>query len=249
MKNTIYIALTIIGCLINDTIAFCSHACLTRRAVQFKVCTKSLCRAPYKRYHFSGAREDMNWDPKSAPKLDFNEDFYSILEVDPEVNSKELKKAYYRMVFKYHPDNKEGEKAKDLCNKQMMVINAAYKVLKDPEQRAAYDRKRKFASSVGASNIPGGSSTSQASASRSYSKSSYEPPRQQQQSQSSSSSNPFGNYYQEPKKDAYAPTESLEGIFAEFVNDIRSGGGKNFMADLMEFLEDQVGTYDRTSTC
>ena len=32
------------------------------------------------------------WDPKAGPKLDFNEDYYSILEVDPTVSAKELKK-------------------------------------------------------------------------------------------------------------------------------------------------------------
>ena len=48
------------------------------------------------------------------------------------------------MVFKYHPDNKEGDKAKDICNKQMMVINAAYKVLKDVDLRGTYDKKRQM---------------------------------------------------------------------------------------------------------
>ena len=86
----------------------------------------------------------MNWDPKSAPKLDFEEDLYSVLEVDDSIKSKDLKKAYYKLVFKYHPDNKEGEAAKALSNKQMMVINNAYKVLKEDDTRAAYDRKRKF---------------------------------------------------------------------------------------------------------
>ena len=50
------------------------------------------------------ARVSMNWDPKKAPKLDFNEDYYSVLEVDSVATSQELKKAYYKIVFKYHPD-------------------------------------------------------------------------------------------------------------------------------------------------
>lgn len=37
---------------------------------------------------------------KWAVKLDFNEDFYSVLEVNPAVSALELKKAYYKIVFK-----------------------------------------------------------------------------------------------------------------------------------------------------
>ena len=97
----------------------------------------------------------MNWDPKSAPKLDFEEDLYSVLEVDDSIKSKDLKKAYYKLVFKYHPDNKEGEAAKALSNKQMMVvINNAYKVLKEDDTRAAYDRKRKFGALDGKASRP-----------------------------------------------------------------------------------------------
>ena len=53
------------------------------------------------------------------PKLDFNEDYYSVLEVSPTISASDLKKAYYKMVFKYHPDNKVGEDVKALCNKQV----------------------------------------------------------------------------------------------------------------------------------
>ena len=88
------------------------------------------------------SHQDMHWDPKAAPKLDFNEDFYSVLEVDPTITPSELKKAYYKIVFKYHPDNVENEGNKDLCNKQMMVINGAYRILKNPALRTLYDKQR-----------------------------------------------------------------------------------------------------------
>ena len=41
------------------------------------------------------------WDPKAGPKLDFNEDYYSILEVDSSVSPKELKKVTSMLL----PDN------------------------------------------------------------------------------------------------------------------------------------------------
>jgi curved DNA-binding protein CbpA len=85
----------------------------------------------------------MNWDPKEFPKLDFNEDYYSVLDVVNTVDAKELKKAYYKLVFKYHPDNIDNAKMKETCNKQMMVINGAYKILKVVNLRALYDKQRK----------------------------------------------------------------------------------------------------------
>lgn len=45
----------------------------------------------------------MTWDIKSAPKLDFDEDYYKVLEVDSKIDYKDLKKAYYSIVFIYHP--------------------------------------------------------------------------------------------------------------------------------------------------
>lgn len=89
---------------------------------------------------------DENADP-SAPKLDFNECFYSVLETTPTASSAVLKKAYYQMVFKYHPDNIKDEDPKGalkrLRNQQMMVINAAYKVLRDAQLRQIYDQERR----------------------------------------------------------------------------------------------------------
>jgi curved DNA-binding protein CbpA len=78
---------------------------------------------------------------REAPKLDFNENLYDIIEVSADASPEELKKAYYKVVFKYHPDNKESDSDKELCNRQMMVINHAYKILKDPDSRADYDKK------------------------------------------------------------------------------------------------------------
>jgi hypothetical protein len=104
-----------------------------------------------------------NWDPYSAPKLDYDECYYKVyscvyyfslmlftirpfstkvLEVEPSIGAKELKRAYYKIVFKYHPDNKVTDAEKDLANKQMMVINGAYRVLKDPSTRSQYDKQR-----------------------------------------------------------------------------------------------------------
>ena len=39
-----------------------------------------------------------NWDSSEAPKLDFNEDYYSVLEVDPSISTQDLKREYYKIV-------------------------------------------------------------------------------------------------------------------------------------------------------
>lgn len=84
----------------------------------------------------------MDWDPKAAPKLDFSEDYYTILEISDNCNPTQLKKQYYKLVFKYHPDNKQSDEEKELCNRQMMVINNAYKILKDDHTRKQYNNQR-----------------------------------------------------------------------------------------------------------
>jgi DnaJ-class molecular chaperone len=78
-------------------------------------------------------------DPYSAPKLDFDECYYSVLEVKQFSNSADVKKGFYRLVSKYHPDTKEKDEDKKLCNKQMMVLNNAYKILKDDVLKMQYD--------------------------------------------------------------------------------------------------------------
>ena len=179
----------------------------------------------------------MNWDTTSAPKLDFNEDFYKVLEVESSIDKKDLKRAYYKIVFKYHPDNKEGEAAKALCNKQMMVINNAYTVLKDQDQRAAYDKKRQ----MGAYGNAAGKSTPSSSASSSYRSSSSSRPEGKSSSSNSGSSSSGGfdeNFFNYQR--VQEPVESLSDIFGELWGEIRRGGGAGLLEELVDFLEDQV---------
>jgi hypothetical protein len=85
---------------------------------------------------------ETSWDPYMAPKLDYDECYYSVIEADPHCDIQELKRSYYKVVFKTHPDGKVTAAEKSLANKQMMVVNHAYKVLRDPLTRAAYDKMR-----------------------------------------------------------------------------------------------------------
>lgn len=60
-------------------------------------------------------------------------DYYKILGVSSNASSEEIKRAYYRLAHKYHPD-KGGNEAK------FKEINEAYKTLSDKEKRAQYDQ-------------------------------------------------------------------------------------------------------------
>lgn len=69
-------------------------------------------------------------------KYDKKADFYETLGVSPRSSEKDLKKAYYKLAQKYHPDKSEGNK---VFEEKFKSINAAYEVLKDADQRQMYD--------------------------------------------------------------------------------------------------------------
>lgn len=63
-------------------------------------------------------------------------DYYEVLGIDRNATDENIKKAFRKLAFKYHPDHNHDDEA---CDK-FKEINEAYEVLSDPEKRAAYDR-------------------------------------------------------------------------------------------------------------
>jgi len=62
-------------------------------------------------------------------------DYYEILGVPRDANDEEIKKAFRKLAFKYHPDHNRDDKAEA----RFKEVNEAYEVLSDPEKRAAYN--------------------------------------------------------------------------------------------------------------
>lgn len=63
-----------------------------------------------------------------------NKDYYDILGVNKSASKEDIKKAFYKLAHKYHPDKKDGNEAK------FKQVNEAYQVLSDDAKRSKYDQ-------------------------------------------------------------------------------------------------------------
>ncbi len=61
-------------------------------------------------------------------------DYYETLGVAKGATKDEIKKAFYKLAHKYHPDKKEGDESK------FKEVNEAYQVLSDDSKRQKYDQ-------------------------------------------------------------------------------------------------------------
>jgi molecular chaperone DnaJ len=63
-------------------------------------------------------------------------DYYEVLGISRDASSEDIKKAFRKLAFQYHPDRNKDAGASD----KFKEINEAYEVLSDADKRSAYDR-------------------------------------------------------------------------------------------------------------
>ncbi|NJK40715.1 MAG: J domain-containing protein [Acaryochloridaceae cyanobacterium SU_2_1] len=72
--------------------------------------------------------------------------YYQILGIDSRATPAEIKRAYRRLAKLFHPDSQH-----QMANHERIAqVNAAYEVLKDPQQRSRYDQAQSVSSVIGA---------------------------------------------------------------------------------------------------
>lgn len=64
------------------------------------------------------------------------EELYGLLGVGREASTSDIKKAYYKLAKKYHPDTNQGDPE---AAKKFAAVTEAYEVLSDDSRRQAYD--------------------------------------------------------------------------------------------------------------
>ncbi len=63
-------------------------------------------------------------------------DYYELLGLSRNASEEEIKKAFRKLAFQYHPDRNREPGAED----KFKEVNEAYQVLSDPAKRSSYDR-------------------------------------------------------------------------------------------------------------
>ena len=68
--------------------------------------------------------------------MQMTQDYYKVLGIAPNATVNELKNAYRRLAFQYHPDRNQSDPT---TNRKMEDINEAYATLSDATKRGIHD--------------------------------------------------------------------------------------------------------------
>jgi hypothetical protein len=114
---------------VSSSAACCSHDRRTKRPSAAHKCTGSCCA------HTASARQLHTTSPVLA---DAKRDLYEVLEVPRGASKDEVKKSYYKLAKKYHPDTNKDDPNSAA---KFTDIQNAYEILSDDSKRAMYDQR------------------------------------------------------------------------------------------------------------
>lgn len=67
------------------------------------------------------------------------QDYYKVLDVSRNATPEEIKKQYRKLASRYHPDRYKTDSEKKTAQAKFQKIEEAYRVLKNPKTKEAYD--------------------------------------------------------------------------------------------------------------
>ncbi|MDX2470860.1 MAG: DnaJ domain-containing protein, partial [SAR324 cluster bacterium] len=73
-------------------------------------------------------------------------DFYQLLGIKSDASEADIKKAYRTKIKEYHPDHHDASTfkwVKEEAGRMTQKLGEGYEILRDPKQRATYDKMRK----------------------------------------------------------------------------------------------------------
>eukprot|EP00126_Sphaerothecum_destruens_P004475 Sdes_comp18208_c0_seq1m7768 len=97
------------------------------------------CKDPIlqKSCYFLGSSVFQNAHSFHSSSSHFKEDYYKILGVSKGASQSDIKKAYYQLAKKFHPDTSKGDKESE---KRFQQVSEAYEVLGNKDTRSKYDQ-------------------------------------------------------------------------------------------------------------
>ncbi len=70
-------------------------------------------------------------------EIRYKQNCYQILQVSPRASEAEIKRAYYRMAMKYHPDRNPKDRKR--AEMQIRMLNEAYNLIRNSRRRKRYN--------------------------------------------------------------------------------------------------------------
>ncbi|RYP91823.1 hypothetical protein DL770_002079 [Monosporascus sp. CRB-9-2] len=115
---------------------------MARKAVYRRQSKEDLAKAVRKHFNGQGVQENdvivsfLHKPFHATPNALAIKDPYKALGVDKSASAADIKKAYYGLAKKYHPDTNKDPSAKD----KFAEIQSSYEILSDPKKREQYDQ-------------------------------------------------------------------------------------------------------------